>query len=106
MKEETYDQQYKRIVQACAEAGVTAAQTFANMGVDKPLSLYCVRPQRGQAEGYLTLVPVGDPVPAGAVPVTSALLHGGVPYSNYYSFVYQHARQAPLYASGFEGIAP
>lgn len=89
------EQEYRTIVQECAEQGKALAAMLANDGSLEPLYLYA-RPSEPGKPGRLFLVRDSAPNPMGYKLVTGEALHSNVPYENYFTWVYDRAKRAPV----------
>lgn len=88
-------QEYRTIVQECAEQGKALANMLTNKGSFEPLYLYA-RPSKPGNPGRLFLVRDSAPVPEGCKLVTGEGLRSNVPYENYFTWVYERAKSAPI----------
>lgn len=82
-------------VRECADQGRALMQMMANDGTIEPLYLYC-RPSEPGKPGRLFLVRDSAPTPPGVQLVTGEGLRTNVPYANYFAWVEQRARRAPI----------
>jgi hypothetical protein len=94
--EQTRDE-YRELVQQCAEQGQALARMMASNGTLEPLYLYH-RPSEPGKPGRLFLARDSAPVPAGVVLTTGEGLRANVPYADYFAWVHQRARRAPILA--------
>ena len=89
--------EYDELVKACAEQGKALARTMAANGHIEPLYLYH-RPSQAGRPGTLLLI--RDSVPVlpytGLELTTGEGLRGNVPYEQYFQWVYDRARRAPI----------
>ena len=92
--EQTRDE-YRELVQQCAEQGQALARMMASNGTLDPLYLYH-RPSEPGKPGRLFLARDSAPVPAGVVLTTGEGLRANVPYADYFAWVHQRARRAPI----------
>lgn len=89
------NQEYRTIVQECAEQGKSLATMLANKGSFEPLYLYA-RPSEPGKPGRLFLVRDSAPNPIGYKLVTGEGLRSNVPYENYFTWIYDRAKSAPV----------
>jgi hypothetical protein len=94
--EQTRDE-YRELVQQCAEQGQALARMMASNGTLEPLDLYH-RPSEPGKPGRLFLARDSAPVPAGVVLTTGEGLRANVPYADFFAWVHQRARRAPILA--------
>jgi hypothetical protein len=94
--EQTRDE-YFELVQQCAEQGQALARMMAADGTTEPLYLYH-RPSEPGKPGRLFLVRDSAPVPPGVVLTTGEGLRANVPYADFFAWVHQRARRAPILA--------
>lgn len=87
--------EYVFLVHQCAEQGKALARMMANNGTIEPMYLYA-RPSKPGSPGRLFLARDSAPVPEGVELVTGEGLRSNVPFENYYSWVYNRARRAPI----------
>jgi len=89
--------EYFLIVQTCAEQGKALARTIANHGTLESLYLYH-RPSADKKQGTLLLIRDSSPVLSSTrlVLTTGERLRSNVPYENYFQWVYDRARHAPI----------
>ena len=89
------DNEYKELVKECAEQGKALMRALANDGTIEPLYLY-FRPSKVGSRGRLYLVRDSAPNPYGYQLVTGEGLRSNVPYENYFQWVYDRAKRAPI----------
>lgn len=89
--------EYQTLVAECAEQGKALMRMLANDGVIEPLYLYCRHSEPGKP-GRLFLVRDSAPVPPGVQLVTGEGLRSNVPYENYFTWVFERAKRAPILA--------
>lgn len=87
--------EYSKLVHECAEQGKSLARQLSNEGTFEPLYLYA-RPSEPGNPGRLFLVRDSAPNPHGYELVTGEGLRGNVPHENYFQWVYERARRAPI----------
>lgn len=93
--EKTMENEYRDLVQACADQGQALARKLAADGITEPLYLYH-RPSEPGKPGRLFLVRDSAPVPPGVVLTTGEGLRGNVPYADFFRWVFERARRAPV----------
>jgi hypothetical protein len=89
--------EYRTLVAECAEQGKALMNTLANTGMIEPLYLYCRHSKPGET-GKLLLVRDSDPVPPDVQLVTGEGLRSNVPYENYFNWIFERAKRAPILA--------
>jgi hypothetical protein len=97
-----YQQQvsdYDQMVHECAEQGKALMQMLCNAGTLEPLYLYC-RKSTETKNGKLYLVRDSRGAPDGCELVTGEGLRINVPYSNYFNWIWENARRAPIMKYG------
>jgi hypothetical protein len=87
--------EYTAIVQECAEQGKALARQLANSGLFEPMYLYA-RPSEPGKPGRLMLVRDSAPNPYGYKLVTGEGLRTNIPYTKYFTWIYDRARSAPV----------
>lgn len=90
---------YLKMVSDCAEQGKTLTQGLSNAGIMEALYLYC-RKSTETENGALVLVRDSEGKPEDCELVTGEGLRCNVPYSNYFQWVYDRARHAPIMKYG------
>jgi len=90
-----FDDEYRAIVQACADQGRALSRMMAADGTIEPLYLYH-RPSEPGKPGRLFLARDSAPVPPGVVLTTGEGLRGNVPYADFFRWVFERARRAPV----------
>lgn len=93
--EKIMENEYRDLVQACAEQGQALARKMAADGITEPLYLYH-RPSEPGKPGRLFLARDSAPVPPGVVLTTGEGLRGNVPYADFFRWVFERARRAPV----------
>jgi hypothetical protein len=91
--------EYDDLVKVCADQGKALMQQLANNGTLEALYLYC-RKSTETEPGRLFLVRDSAPKPDGVELVTGEGLRINVPYSNYYQWIWDRSRRAPILAWG------
>lgn len=86
---------YTQAVSECAEQGKALSQMMANNGVFEALYLYH-RPSEPGRPGRLYLVRDSALIPPHVSLVTGEGLRSNVPFENYFQWVYERARRAPI----------
>lgn len=89
--------EYFEKVQECAEQGQALARQMAAEGNNEPLYLYC-RPSEPGKPGRLMLARDSAPVPPGVQLVTGEGLRSNVPFADYFRWIVERARRAPVLA--------
>jgi hypothetical protein len=90
------DNEYKTIVEKCAQQGIGLAGSLANAGIFEPLYLYGRESVSDGNSGELVFVRDSEPAPTGMKLVTGEGLRGNVPYVSYFQWIYERARRFPL----------
>ena len=88
--------QYQQLVHDCAEQGKALARQLASDGALEPLYLYARPSRNGQGPGRLFLVRDSKGPPPGVQLVTGEGLRSNVPYENYFAWIWERARRAPI----------
>ncbi len=88
--------EFRKLVQNCADEGQALAKQLTNEGQFQGLYLYCEPSKPGEGSGKLTLVKDSEPAPKNLQLVTGECLHGNVEFSRYYNWIYSHATRAPI----------
>lgn len=92
--------EYQQLVQDCAEQGKALARQLASDGALEPLYLYARPSRNGQGPGRLLLVRQSKRPPPhadlGLQLVTGEGLRSNVPFENYFAWVWERARRAPI----------
>ena len=91
------NREYTAIVKACADHGQTIAQQLAVTGNPQSLYLYALPSQPGKP-GRLLLIPDSEPAPTGGELLTPEALRTSEPYGNFFTWIYDRARRAPVMA--------
>lgn len=91
--------EYDEMVRECADQGEALMRQMANGGIYEALYLYC-RKSTETENGRLFLVRQSAPNPYGYELVTGEGLRVNVPYSNYYAWIWNRARNAPIMCYG------
>jgi hypothetical protein len=94
--EHTRDE-YRELVQQCADQGRALAQMMASNGLFEPLYLYH-RPSEPGKPGRLFLARDSAPVPDGVTLTTGEGLRANVPYADFFAWVHPRAKRAPILA--------
>jgi hypothetical protein len=89
--------EYRNIVQACATQGQATAQRLAAKGNPQRLYLYA-RTSQPNMPGRLFLCQGDRPPPEGYDLVTPEGLRSDAPYENFFTWIYDRARRAPVMA--------
>lgn len=87
--------EYRYHVSLAANQAHALAVELASAGRFEPLYLYYRRSQIGRA-GCLMFFADGDAPPEGFELVTGDGLRGNVPYANYWQWVFDRAKRAPI----------
>lgn len=87
--------EYDLIVAECATQGKALMRQLTADGQAQALYLYA-RPSTPGKRGRLMLARQDAPVPDGVVLVTGEGLRTNVPYDNYYAWIWDRARRAPV----------
>jgi hypothetical protein len=88
-------EEYRKLVQQCAEQGQALARILAERGILVPLYLYYRASVPGRP-GELFLVRDDAPKFDGHVLATGEGLRGNVPFESYFQWVYERARRCPI----------
>lgn len=91
----TAAEEYRQLVQNCAEQGRSLMRMLTNEGRAQPLYLYYRQSQSGKP-GALFLVCDDAPNPYGYQLVTGEGLRSNVPYEDYFTWVYERAKRVPI----------
>ena len=91
--------EYDEMVHECAEQGKALMRQMANNGQFEPLYLYCKKSTEKE-NGKLYLVRDSAPKQEWHDLVTGEGLRCNVPYENYFNWVWQRARRAPIMCYG------
>lgn len=89
------ESEYELKVRQCADQGRQLMQLLTARGNPEPLYLYARESVLGKP-GELFLVRDGAPNPHGYKLVTGEGLRCNVPYDNYFQWVWDRARRAPI----------
>ena len=86
---------FRNKVQAAATQAQHHNQQAAAAGTLEPLYLYA-RPSTIEQEGHLLLVTESAPPPEGYQLQTPEGLRANVPYENYFTWIHERAKRAPI----------
>ena len=84
------------LVQEAAEQVAKMNQMAALSGRFETSYLYAFPSEQGKGPGKLVLIPESEEAPEGATLVTGEGLRCHVPYSNYFAWIKQRSRRAPI----------
>jgi hypothetical protein len=84
------------LVQEAAEQAAKMNQMAALSGRFETIYLYAFPSEQGKGPGKLVLIPDSEEAPEGATLVTGEGLRCHVPYSNYFAWIEQRSRRAPI----------
>jgi hypothetical protein len=90
------DKEFISLVQDAAVQAARMNQKAALSGRLETLYLYAFPSEQGKGPGKLVLIPDSEKAPDGAVLVTGEGLQCSVPYHNYFDWIAQRSRRAPI----------
>jgi hypothetical protein len=96
-----HNDQYKQLVAECAEQGATLQRFWARQGAPVTLYLYC-RPSTPGNPGKLILAREDAPEAHLYQLVCAEGLRTNVPYTDYFQWIYDRARHAPVLSTDQE----
>lgn len=88
------------IIQVAVDRAISETKALADQGIVRTQYLY-YKHSTPDAEGELTFVFHGDPIPIGFKLATGEGLRCNVPYDNYLSWVAHRSRRLPILAWNF-----
>jgi hypothetical protein len=100
----THNDPYKQLVQECADQGRILQRFHAGHGAPVTLYLYC-RPSTPGNPGKLLLAREDNPYTHLCTLVCAEGLRTNVPYTDYFQWVYDRARSAPVLSTDQESAA-
>ena len=87
--------EYRSIVQSCADQGKALMRSMTNSGMPEPMYLF-VRPSTIGKPGELFLARESAPNVMNYQLVTGEGLRGNIPYDNYFTWIFERATRAPV----------